>query len=38
MKNWFVNKVFTAWTAQRGPLNFPDRTFNQQWRDKYGDQ
>jgi L-lactate dehydrogenase complex protein LldF len=38
MKNWFVNKVFTAWTAQRGPLTFPDRTFNQQWRDKYGDQ
>ncbi|NBV30156.1 MAG: lactate utilization protein, partial [Chitinophagaceae bacterium] len=37
MKNWFVNKVFKSWTAQRGPLQFPDRTFNQRWRDKYGD-
>jgi L-lactate dehydrogenase complex protein LldF len=37
MKNWFVNKVFKSWTVQRGPLQFPDRTFNQRWRDKYGD-
>lgn len=38
MKNWFVNKVAKGWTAQRGDLKFPDRSFNQRWRDKYGDR
>ncbi len=38
MKNWFVNKVVTGWTAQRGELNFPEKTFNQRWREKYGDR
>ncbi|MFM7645133.1 MAG: LUD domain-containing protein, partial [Sphingomonadales bacterium] len=37
MKNWFVNKVVTGWTAQRGELHFPEKTFNQRWREKYGD-
>lgn len=37
MKNWFVNKVVTGWTAQRGELNFPEKTFNQRWKEKYGD-
>lgn len=36
MKNWFVNKVAKGWTAQRGELQFPDKSFNQRWRDKYG--
>jgi L-lactate dehydrogenase complex protein LldF len=38
MKNWFVNKVVTGWTAQRGELHFPEKTFNQRWREKYGDR
>jgi L-lactate dehydrogenase complex protein LldF len=37
MKNWFVNKVVRGWTAQRGELNFPEKTFNQRWKEKYGD-
>lgn len=38
MKNWFVNKVVTGWTATRGELHFPEKTFNQRWREKYGDR
>ncbi|MFM8591874.1 MAG: LutB/LldF family L-lactate oxidation iron-sulfur protein [Sphingomonadales bacterium] len=38
MKNWFVNKVVTGWTAKRGELHFPEKTFNQRWREKYGDR
>ncbi len=38
MKNWFVNKVVTGWTAQRGELHFPEKTFNQRWKEKYGDR
>jgi len=38
MKNWFVNKVVTGWTAQRGDLQFPAKTFNQRWKEKFGDR
>jgi L-lactate dehydrogenase complex protein LldF len=38
MKNWFVNKVVTGWTAQRGELQFPEKTFNQRWKEKFGDR
>ena len=34
MKNWVVNKVFTAWTLHRTDLNFSQRTFNQMWSDR----
>jgi L-lactate dehydrogenase complex protein LldF len=34
MKNWVVNKIFTAWTANRGDLNFSRKTFNEMWRDQ----
>ncbi len=34
MKNWVVNKVFTAWTLHRTDLNFSKRTFNQMWSDR----
>lgn len=34
MKNWVVNKLFTAWTANRGDLNFSRKTFNEMWRDQ----
>ncbi len=34
IKNWVVNKLFTGWTKHRSPLNFPDKTFNEMWKDK----
>jgi L-lactate dehydrogenase complex protein LldF len=35
MKNWVVNKLFKAWTANRADLDFSEKTFNQQWRAKH---
>lgn len=34
MKNWVINKIFTAWTANRGDLNFSRKTFNEMWREQ----
>ncbi|MCG7857367.1 LutB/LldF family L-lactate oxidation iron-sulfur protein [Flavihumibacter sp.] len=34
MKDWMVNKVFKGWTAHRADLNFPQKSFNQRWREK----
>ncbi len=34
MKDWMVNKVFTGWTAHRADLKFPQKSFNQRWREK----
>ena len=34
MKNWFVNKVFTAWTSRHGDLNFSQKTFNEMWKER----
>jgi L-lactate dehydrogenase complex protein LldF len=34
MKNWVVNKIFSAWTANRGDLNFSRKTFNEMWREQ----
>jgi L-lactate dehydrogenase complex protein LldF len=33
LKNWMVNQLFKGWTAHRGPLQFPEKTFNQRWRE-----
>jgi L-lactate dehydrogenase complex protein LldF len=35
-KNYLTTKFGKAWTAIHGPLNFPDKSFNQQWKDKFG--
>jgi len=35
IKNWVINKVFKGWTNQRGPLEFPNKTFNQLWREEH---
>jgi L-lactate dehydrogenase complex protein LldF len=35
IKNWMVNKAFKAWTAHRADLDFPEKTFNQQWKEKH---
>lgn len=34
LKNWMVNHLFKGWTAHRGPLQFPEKTFNQRWREQ----
>jgi L-lactate dehydrogenase complex protein LldF len=37
IKNWTVNKLFKSWTARRGDLDFPEKTFNQLWKEKIKD-
>ncbi|HWB24093.1 MAG TPA: LutB/LldF family L-lactate oxidation iron-sulfur protein [Chitinophagaceae bacterium] len=34
LKNMVVNKVFKAWTAHHGDLDFSQKTFNEMWKDK----
>ena len=34
MKEWVVSSVVKGWTAHRGKLEFPSKSFNQQWRDR----
>jgi L-lactate dehydrogenase complex protein LldF len=36
MKSRLINSIATAWTSQRGKLDFPKKSFNEQWRDKFG--
>jgi L-lactate dehydrogenase complex protein LldF len=38
IKNWMVNRFSTAWTKHRGELDFPRKSFNQMWREKYGNR
>ncbi|MEY2836545.1 MAG: hypothetical protein RLZZ557_2207 [Bacteroidota bacterium] len=33
LKNWMVNRMFRGWTAHRADLKFPEKSFNQQWRE-----
>ena len=37
IKNWIVNKMFKGWSAQRAPLSFPKKTFNQLWKESQKD-
>lgn len=34
MKNWVVNKLVKGWTAHRGNLEFPKKSFNELWKDR----
>lgn len=34
MKEWVVNSLLKGWTASRGRMEFPAKSFNQQWREK----
>ena len=34
LKNWMVNRTFTAWTAHRSELNFSPKTFNELWKER----
>jgi L-lactate dehydrogenase complex protein LldF len=36
-KSWFINKVAKSWTAHRGELDFPKKSFNAQWKKKMKD-
>jgi L-lactate dehydrogenase complex protein LldF len=38
MKNWVVNTMVKGWKEHRGELNFPSKSFNQQWKEKYGNR
>ena len=38
IKNWVINKFPNAWTKHRGSLDFPPKSFNQMWREKYGNR
>jgi L-lactate dehydrogenase complex protein LldF len=37
-KNWLIHHVAKEWTRHRGDLHFPDRTFNQLWKERTGKQ
>ena len=34
MKNWMVNKLFKGWTNHRAEMEFPEKSFNQLWKEK----
>ena len=34
IKNWMVNKAFKGWASQRAELIFPEKTFNQLWKER----
>jgi L-lactate dehydrogenase complex protein LldF len=38
VKSWVVNGLLKGWKQHRGEIDFPKRSFNQMWRDKYGDR
>ncbi len=35
-KSWVVNKVLKGWKEHRGDMEFPRKSFNQLWKEKYG--
>lgn len=37
-KSWFINSVAKSWTAHRGELDFPKKSFNAQWKQKMKDR
>ena len=34
IKGWMVNKLVKGWSANRASLQFPKKSFNQQWRER----
>jgi L-lactate dehydrogenase complex protein LldF len=37
-KSWVINKIGKAWTRHRSNLEFPKKSFNEQWKEKYGNR
>jgi L-lactate dehydrogenase complex protein LldF len=35
-KNWVVNSLLKGWTKHRGKMEFPKKSFNELWKEKYG--
>jgi L-lactate dehydrogenase complex protein LldF len=38
MKNWVTNKFLSDWKKHRGDIDFPKKSFNQIWKEKYGNR
>ncbi len=36
VKSWVINTFVTSWKKHRGEMEFPKKSFNQQWKEKYG--
>ena len=36
IKNFVVNKIFTAWTSGHAPLQFAEKTFDELWKEQEG--
>jgi len=34
-KSWVVNSLLTGWKESRGTLDFPQKSFNQLWKEKF---
>jgi L-lactate dehydrogenase complex protein LldF len=37
-KNWVVNSLVKGWKQHRGDMEFPKKSFNQLWKEKYGNR
>ena len=35
VKTWFINRIFRGWNKQRSELYFPEKNFNQRWKEKH---
>jgi len=33
-KGWIVNTLVKGWTESRGPLHFPEKSFNEMWKER----
>jgi L-lactate dehydrogenase complex protein LldF len=38
MKNWVVNSLLKSWKEHRSEMSFPKKSFNQLWKEKYGNR
>lgn len=38
IKNWVVNSLLKQWKQHRSEMKFPKRSFNQMWKEKYGNR
>ena len=38
IKNWVVNRLLKGWKEHRSEMKFPKRSFNQLWKEKYGNR
>lgn len=37
LKSWVINKLFKGWAANRTALHFPDKTFNEMWKERHSE-